>query len=198
MGGCLHPPRQDATNSNHQTTSNQLPLPSHSDPLLPTCPAVNTNLHHEEDASVTGIQTLHPPPPPSSSSGLFTERRDSSSAEMNDRDAERLSTGQKVEQNHMEGIRTAAGGESEVEENRSSSPPAEPQPCVSRLSLFSGMELVTKTRLLCEREPSHTQTNNLDQFQSNRGETSEESPLVSDSVASDGSQPVSAFTFLNF
>lgn len=197
MGGCIHPPRQDAAISNHQTTSNQLPTSSYSDPLLPTCSAVNTNFnHHEQDVSPTGIQTLNHPPSPSSS-GLLVEQTDSS-AELNDCDAERLSTGREVVQTHMELVRTAAGdelvaGESELEENQSFSPPAEPQPCASRLSLFSGMELVTKTRPLRERE-----TNNLEDLRGNVNETSDVSPLVSSSVASDGSQPVSAFSFLNF
>ncbi|XP_074519283.1 AP-4 complex accessory subunit Tepsin isoform X2 [Halichoeres trimaculatus] len=200
MGGCLNPPRQDAANSNQQMTSNQLPTSTCSDPLLPTCPAFNANLnHHKQDVSPTGIQTLSHPPSSPSSSAFLMERIDAS-AEMNDSDAEGLRTGQNIA--HMEPVRTAAGDEiivgeeSELEENWSlSSPPAEPQPCASRLSLFSGMELVTKTRPLCGRD---AETNSLDDLQSSISKMSDESPLVCNSVANDGSQPASAFSFLNF
>lgn len=182
MGGCPHPPRQDAASSNHQTTSNQLPTPTYSDPLLPTCSAVNTNLnHHEQVVSPSSIQALNHT---HSSSGLFMEQRDSST-EMSDRDAESPSETEFV-QNDTEPVRTAAEDGSE------------PPPCTSKLSLFSGMELVTKTRPLCQRETSHSETNNVDDFLSRVRETSDKSPTVSSPVASDGSQPASAFSFLNF
>ncbi|XP_034563301.1 AP-4 complex accessory subunit tepsin isoform X2 [Notolabrus celidotus] len=209
MSGCLHPPRQDTANSNNQTMPNQLPTPTYSDPLLPTCSSVNTNLnHHQQDISPTGVsQTLNHPS--SSSSAPSTDQRDSS-AEINDVDAETLPAAQReLVQNHVEPIRTAEDelvvGEPELDENRSSSPLAEPpreQPSLSRLFLFNGMELVTKPRPLCDREASQTETNKMDdRFRENLcvhssiSRPSDETPLICNSVAS---EPTSAFSFLNF
>ncbi|CAJ1080759.1 AP-4 complex accessory subunit tepsin isoform X3 [Xyrichtys novacula] len=211
VGGCLHPPRQDTANSSHQTPTNQLPTSTYSDPLIPTCPAVNTNLnHHQPDNSPADVNQT--PNLPSSSSALVTDPRDSSVV-FDDSNAERLSTVQnELVQNHVESVRTAEDelvpGESELDLNRGSSPPAESQkeqPCLSRLSLFSGMELVTKSRPLCERETSQTETNKSDDdfsenlsVQNSINKPSDKSPSVCSSVASVSSQPLSAFSFLNF
>lgn len=134
---------------------------------------------------------------------------------MNDGDEEKLSPiQQELVQNQVEPVRTAEveliAKETELNTERSSSPPAEQQseqPCLSRLSLFSGMELVMKGRPLCEKETSQTETDMMDDSLRENvtvhnslsvSKTSEDPPSVCNSVASDSSQPVSAFSFLNF
>lgn len=83
-------------------------------------------------------------------------------------------------------------------------------PPQSRLSLFSGMELVTKSRLLCERQISHPDSDKADDspaenqsvrfsnFSVSSSRSSEDSASVCSHIAADGSQTVSAFSFLNF
>uniref|UniRef100_A0A3Q3EWN5 TEPSIN adaptor related protein complex 4 accessory protein n=1 Tax=Labrus bergylta TaxID=56723 RepID=A0A3Q3EWN5_9LABR len=186
MGGGLHAPRQE--NSNHRTTTNQLSTSTHSDPLLPTHSADNPNLMH----CVT-----KPPNHPASPSGLALDQRESS-VEMNDCD---LDSAVQMELVHdqVEPVRTAED-ESEPDTERSSSPPAEPHsetPRLSGLSLFSGMELVTKLRPLCERETSQTERNIFRENLSVLNGNSDDAPTVCNSLA-DSSQPVSAFSFLNF
>lgn len=189
MGGSAHSPRQDTANSNHQTATNQLPTSTYSDPLLPTHSADNTNLHHYQP---TGVAHQ-----PSSPSGLALDQRDSSG----DGSGEKLSP---ILQKQDVPVRTAevtlVAEESELNADRSSSPPAEPQseqPCLSRLTLFSGMQLVTKGRSLCGRETSQTETDDsLNLAVCNSiSKTSDDAPLFCNS---DSSQPVSAFSFLNF
>lgn len=70
-----------------------------------------------------------------------------------------------------------------------SSPRTDPElqpPCSSRLSLFSGMQLVTKRHsdLDDERSPAHQSP-------------SIEAPSISSSAPAESSQPPSAFSFLN-
>ncbi|XP_020503799.2 AP-4 complex accessory subunit tepsin isoform X1 [Labrus bergylta] len=186
MGGGLHAPRQE--NSNHRTTTNQLSTSTHSDPLLPTHSADNPNLMH----CVT-----KPPNHPASPSGLALDQRESS-VEMNDCDLD-SAVQKELVHDQVEPVRTAED-ESEPDTERSSSPPAEPHsetPRLSGLSLFSGMELVTKLRPLCERETSQTERNIFRENLSVLNGNSDDAPTVCNSLA-DSSQPVSAFSFLNF
>ncbi|XP_077406285.1 AP-4 complex accessory subunit tepsin isoform X2 [Vanacampus margaritifer] len=60
------------------------------------------------------------------------------------------------------------------------------QPCVERLSLFSGMKLVNRTRPLCETSVAHLDLDSLQKQPDNPA-----------SVVSDSSQQSSAFLFLN-
>ncbi|XP_041670838.1 AP-4 complex accessory subunit Tepsin isoform X2 [Cheilinus undulatus] len=193
MGGCLHAPRQDTTNSGHQSTTNQLPTLTYSDPLLPSHSAGRTNLNHCQP-EISPPAVTKPPSRPSSPSDLSSEQRDSSVEIKDVDDAEFV-------QNQVEPLRTAeeeiVAEESELDPDRSSPPPPEPH----RLSLFSGMELVTKTRPVCERETSQTETTIYDSLTENlseRDSMSADAPAVCNSVAPDSSQPVSAFSFLNF
>ncbi|XP_070782994.1 AP-4 complex accessory subunit Tepsin [Enoplosus armatus] len=207
MGGSLHAPRQDTANSSHQAAANQLPPSTYSDPLLPTHSADNTNLnYYQPDISPTGV--TQPPNHPPSPSSLALVQTDSSGELMNDCDEEKPSPiQQELVQNQVEPVRTVEGKlvaeESELTD-RSSSPPAEPHrelPCLSRLSLFSGMELVTKGRPLCDTETSQTETDTTDgSLRENLAvhNNSDHAPSICNSVASDSSQPVSAFSFLNF
>lgn len=208
MGGSAHAPRQETANSSHQpSTTNQLPTSTYSDPLLPTHSADSANLNHcQLDISPTGVN--QPPNHPSSPSSL--DQRDSSSGELlNDGDEEKLSPVQQESlQNQAESVRTAqaelVAEESDLNTDRSSSPPAEVQPCLSRLSLFSGMQLVTKGRPLCERETSQTETaDSVREIPAvhnsmSISETSDDAPSICNSAASDSSQPVSAFSFVSF
>lgn len=213
MGGSPHGSRQDTANSSHQAT-NQLPTSTYSDPLLATHSADNTNLNHgQPNISPTGVtQPQNHPSPPTS---LALAQRGFSEELTNDGDEEKLSPVQQESvQNQEEPVRTAevelVAEEPALNTDRCSSPPAEPQserPCLGRLSLFSGMELVTKGRPLCKREPSQTETDTTDKSlrenlavpnRISTSEASERAPSICNSVASNSSQPVSAFSFLNF
>ncbi|XP_034414375.1 AP-4 complex accessory subunit Tepsin isoform X2 [Cyclopterus lumpus] len=215
MGGTVHAQRRDTANNSHQATTNPLTSATHSDPLLPDHSAGNPTLnHYQPDISPTGVP--HPPNHPSSHSSLFLDQRDLSGELMNDCDEEKQSPILRaLVQNQSEPVRTAevklVAEESELHTNRSSSHRAEPQSeqaCLGRLSLFSGMELVAQGRPLCTRGTSQTETDMTGDDRSRENlavhnsidinKTSDESPFISNTVASDSSQPVSAFTFLNF
>ncbi|KAM8730285.1 AP-4 complex accessory subunit tepsin [Acanthopagrus schlegelii] len=186
MGGSAHAPRQDAANSSHQATTNHPPTSTYLNTLLPTHSPGNLN-HHQPDISHTQGNN------PSSSSSLA--QTDSSGELMNEADDEKLSPVQ------VEPVRTA-GAESVAEESGSSPSPQGEQPCLSRLSLFSGMQLVTKGRHVCQKETSQTETDESFRedpaVQNCIGIASDAAPSVCNSVASDSSQPVSAFSFVSF
>ncbi|XP_038592099.1 AP-4 complex accessory subunit tepsin isoform X2 [Micropterus salmoides] len=201
MGGSLHAPRQDTASSSHQAaTTNQLPTSTYSGPLLPTHSTGITNLnHYQPDTSLTGV--AQPPNHPSSPSSLALAQRDSSGEVTNDGVEEKLSPIQ--QQLEVQPVRTAevklVAEESEL--NRGSSHPAEPhseQPCLSRLSLFSGMELVTKGRPLCGGETSQTGNSLRENLAVHNISISDGAPPICSLVVADSSQPVSAFSFLNF
>ncbi|XP_051925645.1 AP-4 complex accessory subunit Tepsin isoform X3 [Hippocampus zosterae] len=65
------------------------------------------------------------------------------------------------------------------------------QPCVSRLSLFSGMKLVNRARPLCGTTTPHMDPDSLQDF------LEENQPDSQALVVSDSSQQSSAFSFLN-
>lgn len=207
MGGSPHAQKQDTANSSHQATTNQ--PPTSTDSLLPTHSADNTSLnHYHPDISSAGVtQPQNHPSPPASPA---TAQRHSSGELTNDSDEENVfPIQQELLQNQLEPGRTAevelVDEVSDFNTDGCSSPPVEPQcekPCVSRLSLFSGMELVTKGRPLCQRE-SHTTDDSLgENLAVNKSvtisKTRVDPPSICSSVASDSGQPVSAFSFLNF
>lgn len=77
----------------------------------------------------------------------------------------------------------------------------------STLSLFRGMEMITKRRSVCERDTSHTELEKTDRLGgTERVQNSDSSPtsvqtseeVPSGCLASDKTQTVSAFSFLNF
>lgn len=115
---------------------------------------------------------------------------------------------QELEPNRSRADRTAGAGPvdklSDQNTNGCSSPPLQRQAETSRtskLSLFSGMELVTKAASPCIRETEGTEDNSaevaaVDKMKSISGGTV--STAVYNSVLSTSSQPVSAFSFLNF
>lgn len=205
MGGSPHAHRQDTAGSSHQAPINQ--PPTSTDPLLPTHSADNTNLKHcHPDISSTGVS--EPQNHPSSPASLALVHRQSEEALTNDSEEDKVFPIQKELQNQLEPGRTAevelVGELSNLDIDRCSSPPGELQcekPCVSRLSLFRGMELVTKGRPLRQREMDTTE----DSFRETVAVTksinlgkSVDTPSICNSVASDSSPPVSAFSFLNF
>lgn len=213
MGGSSHSPRQDTANSGFGASASQLPTPTYSDPLLPTHSAVSTSLnHYQPDISPPGDN--QPPDHPSSPSSLALNQRDSSGELINDDEEKPSPIQQELAQNQVEPARTAevelVAEELESNTDGCSSPLAEPQRellSLSRLSLFSGMQLVTKGRPLCEREASHTETDTVDTSLKEElaahcsisvSKTGDDAPSICNSVASDSSQPASAFSFLNF
>uniref|UniRef100_A0A3Q3VNK0 AP-4 complex accessory subunit Tepsin VHS/ENTH-like domain-containing protein n=1 Tax=Mola mola TaxID=94237 RepID=A0A3Q3VNK0_MOLML len=130
---------------------------------------------------------------PSSPVSQAMAQRHSLGKLMNDRNEERVCPVQQESfHNQLNPGRTAEV--SDFDTDKCSSPTAEPQPekpHESRLSLFAGMELVTKGRPLCQRETDTTGDSVTDNPDPN-------SPNTCNSVASESSQPVSAFSFLNF
>lgn len=80
------------------------------------------------------------------------------------------------------------------------SPPTarEPQlPCVSRLSLFSGMQLVTKGRAQCHREQMVVGGDGDDEQSPAEQQPSVRAAATPSSAPAESSQPPSAFSFLN-
>lgn len=219
MGGSLHATRQDTASSSHQATSNQLPTSTCSDPLLPTHSPDDCNLRHYQvkdlQPDISPADINHP----SSPSNLACSG--SSEELLNDDDDEVSLMQQELAQSQTEPVRTAetevkpTAEDPECNTDRSSEPQSE-QPCVSRLSLFSGMELVTKGRLsVSEREAAQTETDMeddtlrenpavrngdspVDSSLPRISRTSEDASSICSSVISGSSQPVSAFSFLNF
>ncbi|KAF0025254.1 hypothetical protein F2P81_022135 [Scophthalmus maximus] len=215
--GPLNAPRQDTANSRLQATTNQPPTSTYSDHLLRTRSADGSSFsHHQPNIAPTGV--TQPPTHPSSPSGLAVAHTDSPADLMNDADEGKLSP------ICPEPVRTAevtlTVEDLELIRNRGPTPPAQPRSehrCLSRRSMFSGMELVIKGRPLCVRERETSQTKmgqedddlkeNTDVHKSDNAEHStlpgsdkntENTPSFCNPVASDSSQPVSAFSFLKF
>ncbi|MEQ2216147.1 hypothetical protein XENOCAPTIV_011351, partial [Xenoophorus captivus] len=197
MGGSLHATRQDAAHSSHQATSNQF-LPS---AYLENSQATNSadyttsELYQPEHSSSCSVQ---PQSLPSSPSSLEERWRCSTGEQMDD-----------LTKNMAHSVRTAGDpGSSSL-----SSKPEKVLANHSSLSLFSGMELVTKGGPLCGRDAPHTESDQTD-CSSNVTQTVlnfkclKNSPVVwtedraevpsgCSPASSDESQPASAFSFLN-
>lgn len=167
MGGSSHAQRQEP--ESHQSPSNltSTDLPVQS---CPSCPV-----------------------------SRVTAQKDSSGELTDDGDQKK-----EPSQNQSEPSRAAGVELVDVNTNCCASPPVEQQcqqPCVSRLSLFSGMELVTKGRPPCHRETDVVVNgdgeNPSDSQSTANHQPSVQAPPSCSSLASDVSQPVSAFSFLN-
>lgn len=182
IGGRSHSRRHNAASSGHQETSNL------SDPFLSAHAGHSTTLNHDQ---TTGLQ------PQLSLADVLSgpSHLDSgSSAELND-DKEKQQ--QQQQQHALSPGRTA--------DLDCPSPPCAAhrvQPCVSTLSLFSGMELVTKGKPPCVRPTSQSSkvNNCVNEGQRNlvsHSPADEGTSSICSSVVSDSSQPVSAFSFLN-
>ncbi|KAM8836744.1 AP-4 complex accessory subunit Tepsin isoform 2-T2 [Spinachia spinachia] len=188
MGGSAHALRPDTASSSHQATTNLLTTSAHLDPLLP-----NPSADNPKDISPSGV--TQPPSHPASPSGGPSAQSALSAELMSDRDGEELlPTLHRVTQN-------------EPDPDGSSSGPALPrggQACPGRLSLFSGMELVTKGRPPGTKEAPQTAHGGGGGLRENIavhngvGNASDEAPSRCGSGGSEGSQPSSAFSFLNF
>lgn len=186
MGGSPH--AQEMANSSHQATIYQPPTAT--DSSLPTQSADNIHLnHHQPDILSAGV--TQPQNYPSSLASLATAQRNSSEELRNDSNEEKVVpiSQQELLHNQPEPGRTAevelVDEASDLNTGEYFPPTVEPhceKPCVSRLSLFSGMELVTKGRPLCQTEM----------------DTADDGSRENPAVAPDSSQPVSAFSFLNF
>lgn len=171
MGGSAHPPRLEATSTNnhHPAAANQLPS-TYSDPLL----AAENHNHHKPDVSPTGVAHSPTPPSPPSSVDVITEDEERPPPEDQEEEAARTDDAAEESERHTE------------------------QPCVARLSLFSGMELVTRGRPLCNRASSPTETDATEEDLAVCDRISLQASSLCGPAASDRSQPVSAFSFLNF
>lgn len=193
MGGPQHAARQDAVSSSHQASANQ---------VLTTD---NSKLFQSEPSSVDVVQTPNHPSPPDLDQAWRTKELMSAPEE------EKLFiTQQELVENPVELVRTAdvesPSADPELFGGRTSSLTPEPEPerepsSLSRLSLFRGMELITKGRVLCEVDKTDDSLGITETAQNSSVtsvQTSEEVVSSCNFVASDKPQPVSAFSFLNF
>lgn len=115
---------------------------------------------------------------------------------------------QELEPHQSRVDRTAGDGPldtlSDENTNGCSSPPPQPQAETSRmgkLSLFSGMELVTKGASPCVRETEGIEDSSTEVTAANKMKNINGNPVnttVYTAVLSTSSQPVSAFSFVNF
>lgn len=229
MGEPIHTPRQDAATSSHLETPDHLSTNPHPDSLLLT--ANNTNLNYYEgkdlqlDTSPRGInEALSHPASPSS---LDSPPR-GSARELTNNDC--VENHEKSDQSQVDLNRTSeaevlTAEDPELLTVRGSPPPSEPQceqPYLCTLSLFSGMELVTKGRPACDRPLTERENSQTEQDLTDKSQTGlKENPAVENSdnpvssslscisktndvthsvsdVTSVNSQPVSAYSFLNF
>ncbi|XP_067344205.1 AP-4 complex accessory subunit Tepsin isoform X2 [Channa argus] len=192
MGASLQPARQDRANTSQQLTTIQLPASTYSD-SLPPIHSSHTNLNHCQSNISLGDVTQPP------------NHRASPSVALNQQDPVRATEVKLTAENQ------------EFPRDRSCTPPSEAeskQHPLSRPSLFSGMELVTKGRPLCQRETSQTNTCTVDDdlkespamLKSDRpvnlslpyiSKANDDANSICSSVASNSSQTVSAFSFLN-
>ncbi|KAM3592190.1 uncharacterized protein V6R79_014277 [Siganus canaliculatus] len=188
-GGSPHAPKQDAADCSHETSTHS---------VLPTHSAADTSrsLTPHSDISSKSVTRLQNPSSSTSNPG----QKDFSAQELtNDSEGEKL-----VPAHQAEPFRTAeVEAVAEESADRCSSLPAAPereQTCLSRLSLFSGMELVTKGRPVCQREVDTKDVslgeNPAGQDSVSVAETGDDAVCVS--VAPDGNQTVSAFSFVSF
>lgn len=241
MGGpTLRTSKPDTATSSLLPTADADPQPSRTypAPLLPTHPTGVANLNHQRDGNLQselssrdGTHPLSRPSPPSS---LDLDQRALSRGLVNDdEDKERasLSQDEESEESQVESLRIsetqvksdAVDEEPEFQTDRGSLPALEPQPeqpSQGRLSLFSGMELVSRGRSMChttltERESLQTEMgvvqegDEKERLAADKSDISmDPTPLaVSDAcdvtspvcdVTLNSSQPASAFSFLNF
>ncbi|XP_005812369.1 AP-4 complex accessory subunit tepsin [Xiphophorus maculatus] len=184
MGEPLHATRQNAAQSSHQATPNQCHPSAH----LESSEATNS----ADTFSGPNESIIQPQNLPSSSSSLDESWRGSTLEQMDD-----------LAGNKVESGRTA--GDPELTDNLTSE--AESVPAnQSSLSLFSGMELVTRGAAPCGRGVPHAESNNTDESgldaecSQNSSvvwiEDREEEPSGCSPVSSDP-EPVSVFSFLN-
>ncbi|XP_030611733.1 AP-4 complex accessory subunit Tepsin [Archocentrus centrarchus] len=219
MGGSQHATRQDAMNSSHQATVTQLHTSTNN--LLPKHLDDSFNLH-QPDISSAGV--TQPPKHPSPLPNQDLAQRHSTQELVNVRKEEEFSPlQQELAEDQVQPVRTAEvkldAEDPELVRDKSTPALCEPHSNPrhqSRLSLFNGMELVTKGRLLCEREPSHGEVEDktddsireiqtvyssdlsVNSSSAVTNKTSEDASSVCSSSASNCSQSVSAFSFLNF
>uniref|UniRef100_A0A7N6AWW4 ENTH domain-containing protein n=1 Tax=Anabas testudineus TaxID=64144 RepID=A0A7N6AWW4_ANATE len=205
MGGPLQAPKQDTVNSSQQPTTNPFPTSTYIDPLLPIHSAHTITRLNLYQPNMLPRGITQPPNHPASPSSPTSAQRDFSGELVNDTGEGHPSLQEPACTAEMK----LAAEDPELVRDRSSTPPTEmesKQAHLSRPSLFSGMELVTKGRLLCERETCLTETGTMDSdLKENPAVHSSDSPANSscisktcDAVSSISSQPVSAFSFLNF
>ncbi|XP_027884209.1 AP-4 complex accessory subunit Tepsin [Xiphophorus couchianus] len=193
MGGPLHATRQNAAQSSHQATPNQCHPSAHLESSEATNSADTFSGPNESELSSSIIQ---PQNLPSSSSSLDESWRGSTLEQMDD-----------LAGNKVESVRTA--GDPELTDKESPCLTSEPESVPanqSSLSLFSGMELVTRGAAPCGRGVPHAESDNTDESgldaecSQNSSvvwiEDREEEPSGCSPVSSDP-EPVSVFSFLN-
>ncbi|XP_061565225.1 AP-4 complex accessory subunit Tepsin isoform X2 [Cololabis saira] len=215
VGGSLHAAKQESMNSHQSTVSH---ASKSSDSLLPMYSSDYPNLRfYQSDASSGGVTKTANHLSSLSSQNL--DLRCSTEELMHHSEVETIQ--QESVQSNAHPVRTAEinrpAEDPELIREKNTPPSLEPQTRpthLSTLSLFSGMEMVSKGRLLCERERSHMKSDKTDySFNENQTvynseypanssmdciEAGENSPSNYNPTAPERSKPVSAFSFLNF
>ncbi|XP_028286555.1 AP-4 complex accessory subunit Tepsin isoform X2 [Parambassis ranga] len=216
MGGPLHATRKEAVSSSHQATIDPTQTSIYSDGLLPVNSADSTNLKLcQPDYSPVGetqpADHLSFPSSPDLAQSHSTEEQ------MNDGNEVNLSSAQlELVENLVPAVGTAevpTAGSPELIRGKSTplSSNNQSKPLLgTRLSLFNGMELVTKGKPLYETETTQTHSDKMENsLRENQTvsksdlsitciNTNEAASSICNSILSDSSQPVSAFSFVNF
>ncbi|KAM6897107.1 AP-4 complex accessory subunit Tepsin [Xenentodon cancila] len=218
VGGSLHAAKQDAVSNSHQSTVGQHHTPKSSDSFLPLYSSDYPNLRFYQSDASSGV-VVDPANHQSSSSCQNLGLRCLTEELMHHSEEEELQ--QESVQSNAHPVRTAEikqpAGDPELIRDKNTPPSPKPQTRLthlSTLSLFSGMEMVSKGRLLCERETSHMKSDKTDcSLNENQtvhnseypadssmdcSEAGEKSPSNYNPTAPERSKPVSAFSFVNF
>lgn len=190
MGGC-HGGR-----NSQQKTTNQPPASAESSS---SAQSANNGHHNHAHADVSQHQHL-----PSSLAALASDQRCSPDLLTDGQWEDAFPVQQELERNQSEPDRTSVVEIVDKLSDLSSSPPAKlhgETPQMSKLSLFSGMELVTKGMSPCIRETEVT-TDSPSEVAAAAKSISAGGSAINishrSSVLTSSSQPSSAFSFVNF
>lgn len=211
MGGPLHATRKEAVSSSHQATITPPQTSMYSDSLLPANSADSSNLKLcQPDYSPIGETQLADHRSFPSSPDLAQSH--STDEHMNDGNEVNLSPAQQeLVENVVPAVGTAVSPELVRGKSTPPSSKNQSEPLLgTRLSLFNGMELVTKAKPLYKTETTQTHSDKIENsLRENQNlsksdlpitciNTNEAASSICNSILSDNSQPVSAFSFVNF
>ncbi|XP_067100756.1 AP-4 complex accessory subunit Tepsin [Osmerus mordax] len=212
MGGAKSAARRDAAPDSVPPSA-----PSYSAPLLLTHPVDFTTSHLESDPQSKPPPLLTPPPPMPCPEGdygrsLYDDEEDEEEETLTPQNDYPLEgpTGSRTMEPQLPGFQNERGALPFLEHQPQ-------QPCVGRLSLFTGMELVTRPGCTLEREgdlwtrrdrvgvaqrdsrqnSGFASTNTMNSPLLSPDETSDGPPLPMCDIPPSNIQSVSAFSFLN-
>ncbi|XP_056153155.1 AP-4 complex accessory subunit tepsin isoform X4 [Lampris incognitus] len=225
MDGSVRTSKHDTATNSHVTSSDHPPMPRSPASLLPSLSADITQSGSYQGKDLLFDSAAEGSTETSGPSGPASRQTGSPAGPVHNEETVSVSQDEKPAEGLAGSVRTS---ESEVEFNVEDPglpwerglalhlrPQAEP-PCLGRLSLFSGMELVTRGISVCRQEKDNSQINMVDWTEEKVTDVNEDSttdnsgssvdpslpssdklaPLTCD-VTSSSSPPLSAFSFLN-